>query len=106
MIENTLNKVVAHSYGVANTGNVIIHGNNTEVLPMLHKKYKGKIKCVYIDPPYNNGESYLHYNDKKNHQDWISNITKTLELIYPLISDDGSIWISIDDSEMHYLKVA
>jgi len=99
-------KIKKHSYGKEDSGNLIIHGDNIHALEVLQKKYLGKIKCIYIDPPYNNGESYEHYNDKKEHLLWLKEISHTMELLEPLLSKDGSIWISIDDSEMHYLKVA
>jgi adenine-specific DNA-methyltransferase len=83
----------------------IIQGENLYVLDLLIKEYIDKIKCIYIDPPYNNGESYTHYNDKV-HQEWIVEIKKRLRKLKPLLTPDGSIWISIDDSEVHHLKVA
>lgn len=83
----------------------IIQGENLDVLDLLIKEYIDKIKCIYIDPPYNNGESYTHYNDKV-HQEWIVEIKKRLRKLKPLLTPDGSIWISIDDSEVHHLKVA
>jgi len=85
--------------------NLIIQGDNALVLKELNE-YWGKVKCIYIDPPYNNGEIYTHYNDKSNHGDWLSEIEEKLRLLKPFLSEDGSIWISIDDKEMHYLKVA
>jgi adenine-specific DNA-methyltransferase len=101
-----LSRIPKYSHGKGNTGNLIIQGDNSQTLALLQKKYLGRIKCVYIDPPYNNGESYEHYHDKKDHSEWLKEIKMTLQLIEPLISKDGSIWISIDDSEMHYLKIA
>src|SRR5690554_5201064 len=83
----------------------IIHGENLEVLDAIKKEYEGKVKCVYIDPPYNNGESYSHYDDRK-HDMWLSDIKSRLESLKEFLSVDGSIWISIDDGEVHYLKVA
>lgn len=92
--------------GKSGTGNAVIHGNNIEILDFLHDQFKEKIKCIYIDPPYNNGESYTHFHDDKDHAAWIEGITQTLVRLKPLLSRDGSLWISIDDNEMHYLKVA
>jgi|SRR3990167_894537 len=86
-------------------GNMIIQGDNLEVLEYLHGKYSQKVKCIYIDPPYNNGESYTHYDDQSNHEEWLKNISAVLKKLKPLLHTDGSIWISIDDSEVHYLKV-
>jgi len=86
--------------------NSIIHGDNRRVLKTLTKGLKKKVKCIYIDPPYNNGEKHYHYDDDISHDVWIEEISNTLKLLKPLLSIDGSIWISIDDQEMHYLKVA
>ncbi|MGN7721988.1 site-specific DNA-methyltransferase [Chitinophaga sp. 22620] len=83
----------------------IIQGENLDVLDLLAHNYSGKVKCIYIDPPYNNGENYTHYDDTV-HEEWIIEIKKRLEKLKPLLKSDGSIWISIDDSEVHYLKVA
>lgn len=83
----------------------LIQGDNLDVLELLAKDYTDKVKCVYIDPPYNNGESYTHYDDSL-HEEWIVEIKKRLRKLKPLLTPDGSIWISIDDSEVHYLKVA
>lgn len=103
---NGLSLVEKYSYGKRNSGNLIIKGDNNVVLPLLIDTYKNLIKCIYIDPPYNNGEKYNHYLDDKSHHEWIIQITNILKLLNPLLSEDGSIWISIDDKEMHYLKVA
>ena len=83
----------------------IIQGENLDVLELLTKDYKEKVKCIYIDPPYNNGENYTHYDDSI-HEEWIVEIKKRLRKLKPLLTADGSIWISIDDSEVHHLKVA
>ena len=83
----------------------IIQGENLDVLELLNKDYVEKVKCIYIDPPYNNGEIYTHYDDSFN-DEWIIEIKKRLKKLKPLLTCDGSIWISIDDSEVHHLKVA
>lgn len=83
----------------------IIHGENLEVLEALEKDYSQKIKCIYIDPPYNNGETYTHYDDAV-HEKWLHDLSQRIGILHRLLSEDGSIWISIDDGEMHYLKVA
>ncbi len=85
--------------------NLLIQGDNREVLPLLQPGFSGRIKCIYIDPPYNNGESYHYYNDNADHGSWITGIRAVLMLLKPLLSEDGSIWISIDDREMAYLKI-
>ena len=89
-----------------NSNNIIVQGDNCQVLELLKDQYQGSVKCIYIDPPYNNGEIYTHYNDDTEHEKWIDAITLTLEKLQGFLSEDGSIWISIDDSEVHYLKVA
>lgn len=94
------------SYGEPSTGNSLILGENVSVLRTLKKTLLGKIRCVYIDPPYNNKEQYNHYADSRSHDEWIEVITTQLKAIKSLLSKNGSIWISIDDSEVHYLKVA
>ncbi|MBS4030525.1 MAG: site-specific DNA-methyltransferase [Clostridiales bacterium] len=101
-----LNHVTEHSYGDSNTENMLIRGDNHLVLDILKDKLLGKIKCIYIDPPYNNQEKYTHYHDDTNHDIWLQNISKTLLKLKQLLSEDGSLWISIDDNEVHYLKVA
>ncbi|WP_194190676.1 site-specific DNA-methyltransferase [Clostridium chrysemydis] len=95
-----------NSYGEKKSNNIIIHGDNRIALDLLKDKYKSSVKCIYIDPPYNNGEVYNHYEDDKEHEHWISEITNVLVSLKELMRDDASIWISIDDSEVHYLKVA
>lgn len=95
-----------NSYGEENTKNIIIYGDNSIALELLEHDYENKVKCIYIDPPYNNGEVYNHYHDDKEHEIWIRDISKVLVKLEKLLSEDGSIWISIDDSEVHYLKVA
>lgn len=85
--------------------NLIIHGDNMFVLGAMNHSYLNQIKCVYIDPPYNNGEKYSHYLDIKDHAKWLADLRATTKLLRDLLSEDGSIWISIDDNEMHYLKV-
>lgn len=92
------------SYG-EQSENMIIKGDNLEALQALLPYYKGQIKCIYIDPPYNTGNAFEHYDDNLKHSQWLSLIYPRLELLRDLLSEDGSIWISIDDDECHYLKV-
>jgi adenine-specific DNA-methyltransferase len=94
------------SYGSRGTGNAIIQADNRELLPSLHSRLGGKVRCIYIDPPYNNQEKYQHYDDNLDHATWVRQIVGCIESLYTLLRDDGSLWISIDDSEVHYLKVA
>lgn len=88
-----------------NTENMIIHGDNLLALKALESKYAGRVKCIYIDPPYNTGSAFEHYDDNLEHSKWLSLMKPRLEILCNLLSDDGSIWISIDDDEGHYLKV-
>ena len=87
------------------TENMLIHGDNLLALKALESKYAGKVKCIYIDPPYNTGSAFEHYDDNLEHSTWLSLIKPRLEILRNLLSDDGSIWISISDDEGHYLKV-
>lgn len=103
---NHLKYVKEQSFGTENSGNMIIQGENCSVLDSLKDNFINKVKCIYIDPPYNNGEKYTHYDDDKKHAIWLNEISKTLEKLKCFLTEDGSIWISIDDSEVHYLKVA
>lgn len=83
----------------------IIHADNCKVLKDIQKLYYKSVDCIYIDPPYNNGETYNYYMDNASHDEWIQKMRVTLKLLQDLLKDDGSIWISIDDGEMHYLKI-
>ena len=86
--------------------NMLIHGDNLLALKALEQDYSGKIKCIYIDPPYNTGNAFEHYDDGLEHSIWLSLMRDRLEILKRLLSNDGgSIWISIDADESHYLKV-
>ena len=87
------------------TENMLIHGDNLLALKALESQYAGKVKCIYIDPPYNTGSAFEHYDDNLEHSTWLGLIKPRLELLRTLLNEDGSIWISIDDDEGHYLKV-
>jgi adenine-specific DNA-methyltransferase len=94
-----------YSYGDPKSENMLIHGDNLLALKALEQDFTGKIKCVYIDPPYNTGNAFEHYDDGIEHSQWLNLIAPRLRILKNLLSDDGSIWISIDDDECHYLKV-
>ena len=94
----------AYSTGNKECPNILIHGDNKDVLPELWPVFANGIRCIYIDPPYNNGEIYHYYDDNNTQGDWLRNMRRVLNLLKPLLSKDGSIWISIDDSEMAYLR--
>jgi adenine-specific DNA-methyltransferase len=85
--------------------NQLIFGDNLLALKALEQEYAGKVKCVFIDPPYNTGSAFAHYDDGVEHSIWLSLMRDRLEIIRRLISEDGSLWITIDDNEAHYLKV-
>ncbi|MFO7535740.1 MAG: site-specific DNA-methyltransferase, partial [Kiritimatiellia bacterium] len=85
--------------------NRLIFGDNLLALKALEQEFAGKIKCIYIDPPYNTGSAFEHYDDGVEHSVWLSLMRDRLELFSRLLSLDGSLWITIDDNECHYLKV-
>lgn len=88
-----------------NTENMIIHGDNLLALKALETKYAGQVKCIYIDPPYNTGSAFEHYDDNLEHSIWLGLMRERLYLLRTLLSDDGFIACHIDDSEGAYLKV-
>jgi len=85
--------------------NRLIFGDNLLALKALEQEFVGRIKCVYIDPPYNTGSAFEHYDDGIEHSLWLTMMRDRLELLWRLLSRDGTIWITIDDNEGHYLKV-
>ena len=85
--------------------NRLIFGDNLLALKALEQEFTGKVKCVFIDPPYNTGSAFTHYDDGLEHSIWLGLMRDRLEIIKRLLSDDGSLWITIDDNEAHYLKV-
>jgi len=92
-------------YGDPSTKNMLIHGDNLLTLKALEQEFAGKVKCIYIDPPYNTGSAFEHYDDNLEHSTWLSLMVPRLQILRNLLSNEGSIWISIDDDEGHYLKV-
>lgn len=94
------------SYGDKSSENMLIHGDNLLALKALEQDFAGRIKCIYIDPPYNTGSAFEHYDDNLEHSTWLSLMKPRLEILKNLLhKDKGSIWISIDADESHYLKV-
>ena len=93
------------SYGDPKAENMLIHGDNLLALKALEQDFAGKIKCIFIDPPYNTGSAFEHYDDGIEHSLWLSLMSKRLVLLWGLLREDGSLWITIDDNECHYLKV-
>lgn len=95
-----------YSYGDPATGNLLIHGDNLLALrSLVASGYAGKVKCIYIDPPYNTGSAFEHYDDNVEHSIWLSLMKQRLELLRELLTEDGVLFVQIDDSEMPYLAV-
>lgn len=94
-----------YSYGDTESGNMLIHGDNLLALKALEQEYSGKVKCIYIDPPYNTGSAFEFYDDNIEHSIWLNLMRQRLYILRNLLSKDGFICCHIDDSEGHYLKV-
>ena len=99
------NKELSNVESDNNTENMIIHGDNLLALKALESKYAGKVKCIYIDPPYNTGSAFEHYYDNLEHSIWLKLMKMRLEILRRLLKDEGTIFIQIDDEEQAYLKV-
>ena len=95
----------SRSYGEEESDNMLIHGDNLLALRALEADYTGRIKCIYIDPPYNTGNAFEYYDDGIEHSIWLSMMRKRLEILRNLLSEDGFIFVQIDNYEMPYLKV-
>ena len=100
-----LEEVEEQSVRDADSGNMLVQGDNLDALKALLPFYAGRVKCIYIDPPYNTRYAFQRYDDNLEHTKWLAMIWPRLELLREFMSEDGSIWISIDDREGHYLKV-
>lgn len=94
-----------YSYGDPNANNILIHGDNLLALKALEQDYAGKVKCIYIDPPFNTGAAFEHYDDGVEHSIWLKLMYKRIEILNKLLCKDGVIFVHIDDKEMDYLKV-
>ena len=92
----------AKSYGDPRSENMLIHGDNLLALKALEQKFAGKIKCIFIDPPYNTGSAFEHYDDGIEHSLWLSLIRDHLLLLQALLTKDGALWLTLDDNEVHY----
>lgn len=92
-------------YGELETENMLIHGDNLLALKALEEEYKNKVKCIYIDPPYNINVANVNYDDNKPHSEWLHLMRLRLIHLKELLKEDGVIWISIDDAEQAYLKI-
>ncbi|MDD2846782.1 MAG: site-specific DNA-methyltransferase [Rhodoferax sp.] len=100
-----LDNISTHGDPQLAAGNLLIQGDNLEALKALLPFYRGKVKCIFIDPPYNTKSAFAHYDDNLEHSQWLSMMLPRLQLLRDLLSEDGSIWVTIDDNEGHYLKV-
>jgi adenine-specific DNA-methyltransferase len=100
-----LEPVVSVSYGDAGASNMLIEGDNLDALKALLPYYAGQVKCIFIDPPYNTKSAFERYDDNLEHSKWLSMMYPRLELLRDFLQSSGSIWITIDDNEAHYLKV-
>lgn len=93
------------SYGDKDTENMIIHGDNLLALKALLPEYEGRVKCIYVDPPFNTGGAFEHYDDNVEHSIWLSLMKSRFEILKILLRDDGAIFVQLDDSEVAYFKV-
>ena len=116
LIENTALSNISHKsgYGQAsilnnentdNFDNMLIHGDNLLALKALESKFAGQVKCIYIDPPYNTGSAFEHYDDNLEHSTWLNLMYARLQILKKLLRDDGVLFVQIDNIEMHYLKI-
>jgi adenine-specific DNA-methyltransferase len=95
----------AQSAGEEDTPNMLIQGDNLETLKALLPYYAGRVKCIFIDPPYNTKGAFEHYDDSLEHSQWLGMMFPRIQLLRDFLAEDGSIWVTIDDNEGHYLKV-
>lgn len=99
------NAALSNTAADPDTENMLIHGDNLLALKALESKYAGQVKCIYIDPPYNTGSAFEHYDDNLEHSQWLNLMRPRLEILKSLLAENGSLWISIDADEYAYLKV-
>jgi adenine-specific DNA-methyltransferase len=92
-------------FGDGTNSNLLVQGDNLEALKALLPFYRGQVKCIFIDPPYNTKSAFEHYDDNLEHSQWLSMMLPRLQLLREFLREDGSIWVTIDDNEGHYLKV-
>ncbi|EOB6547199.1 site-specific DNA-methyltransferase [Vibrio vulnificus] len=100
-----LEEVPELSYGDADNENLLIQGDNLEALKALIPHYAGKVKCIFIDPPYNTKSAFEHYDDNLEHSKWLSLMYPRLELLRELLAENGCMFVTIDDNEVDYMKV-
>jgi adenine-specific DNA-methyltransferase len=100
-----LEPVSGLSYGNSSSANRLVEGETVKVLATLGPELTGRVRCIYADPPYNTAERWTHFDDRVNHDLWLATMAEILRASWPCLSEDGSLWVSIDDGSMHYLKV-
>lgn len=93
------------SYGDPDTENMLIHGDNLLALKALEQIFAGKIKCIYVDPPFNTGQAFEFYDDDLEHSIWLNMLYQRVKILHKLLKEDGMFWIHLDDTEVHYCKV-
>ena len=93
------------SYGDMRSRNMLIHGDNLMALRALESDFTGRVKCAYLDPPFNTGQAFEHYDDDVEHSIWLDLMARRLRIIYKLLDENGMLWIHLDDVEVHYCKV-
>lgn len=99
------NAALSNCAAAPDTENMLIHGDNLLALKALERMYAGQIKCVYIDPPFNTGQAFEHYDDKLEHSTWLNLMYSRFQYLYRLMEVNGLFWIHLDDVEVHYCKV-
>ena len=98
-------EVPEKSYGDKDTENMLIHGDNLLALKALEQDFAGKIKCIYIDPPFNTGSAFEHYDDNVEHSTWLTLMKERLQLLHKLLANDGGLFIHLDYNEEAYVRV-
>lgn len=93
------------SYGDPHSENMLIHGDNLIALQALQQDFAGKIKCIYIDPPFNTGQAFENYDDNLEMSIWLSLMRKRIQLLHELLSDDGTMFVHIDDGYLPYITI-
>lgn len=102
LIENV---ALSNTAADPDTENMIIHGDNLLALKALETQFAGQVKCIYIDPPFNTGQAFEHYDDNLEHSIWLNLMSQRLRCLYTLLEANGMLWIHLDDVEVHYCKV-
>ena len=99
------NAALSNTAADPDTENMLIHGDNLLALKALEPMYAGQVKCIYIDPPFNTGQAFEHYDDNLEHSIWLNLMNQRLRILHTLLETNGMFWIHLDDVEVHYCKV-